>query len=91
MKLLKSSLFKKIIIILIAIMIFNIAVPKQVSAWDFAGILYKPLYQLILSILVTIDTTLGLTLNGLSSAVNVTAGFIETIVTKGESRHGYLR
>lgn len=71
MKLLKSSLIKKLIIILIALMIFNIAVPREVKAWDFAGILLKPISSLVLSIMVTIDTTIGILLNGASIGVDV--------------------
>lgn len=71
MKLLKSGLMKKLIIILIALMVFNIAVPQEVKAWDFAGILLKPLSSLILSVMVTIDTTIGIMLNGASIGVDM--------------------
>lgn len=66
MKFLKSKLAQKLIIILIALMIFNIAIPPEVKAWDFAGILLKPLTSLILSIMVQIDITIGMVLNGAS-------------------------
>lgn len=70
MKLLKNSLMKKLIIILIVLIVFNIAVPQEVKAWDFAGILFKPIFSLALSFMVTIDTTIGVILNGASVGVN---------------------
>ena len=61
MKFIKSDLAKKLIIILIALMIFNIAIPKEVNAaWNFSGILMKPMSSLILSFLVSIDVQIGL-------------------------------
>ena len=66
MKLLKSDLLKKLIIILIVLMIFNIAIPKEVRAattWNFSGILMKPLTSLILTYLVSIDVQMGLFLS----------------------------
>lgn len=61
MKFIKSNLAKKLIIILVVLMIFNIAIPKRVdAAWNFSGILMKPISSLILSFLVSIDVQLGL-------------------------------
>ena len=60
MKFIKSDLAKKLIIILIALMIFNIAIPKDVNAArNFTGILMKPITSVILGYLVSIDVTLG--------------------------------
>ena len=69
MKFIKSGFVQKLIIILIALMIFNIAVPKQVSAWDLGGILLKPICTLTLVQLGIIDVTLGVFLVGGSVAL----------------------
>lgn len=69
MKFVRSGFGQKLIIILIALMIFNIAVPKQVSAWDVGGILLKPIATIVLLHLVTIDVTLGVFLVGINLAI----------------------
>ena len=69
MKLLKNSLMKKLIIILIALIVFNIAVPQESKAWDAAGILYKPLLSVSFGLLLTVDTTIGIMLNGASTDI----------------------
>ena len=66
MKFVKSKFTQKLIIILIALMIFNMAIPKTVNAWDMGGILLKPISSLVLTFLVSVDTTMGLILNGAS-------------------------
>lgn len=63
-KFVKSDLAKKLIIILIVLMIFNVAFPKQVKAWNFTGILMKPLTSLILGVMVSIDVHIGLFMLG---------------------------
>ena len=70
MKFVKSSFAKKIIILLIVVMISNMALPLQINAVDVAGILFKPISQLCLSILVTFDVLLSSILNGISLATN---------------------
>lgn len=77
MKFVKSKFAQKLIIILIALMIFNIAIPQKVKAWDLGGILLKPISSLILSTLVSIDTSIGILLNGISIGVNAIGGIIE--------------
>lgn len=79
MKFMQSNLAKKLIIILIVLMIFNIAIPREVKAWDLGGILLKPISSMILSVLVSIDTTIGLTLNGISIATDVLGSLIDLI------------
>lgn len=77
MKFIKSKFAQKLIIILIALMIFNIALPHQVNAWDLGGILLKPISAIILANMVTIDVTIGVLLNGLSIGVHVVGGIID--------------
>lgn len=84
MKFIKSDLAKKLIIILIAIMIFNIAVPKQVQAWDLAGVLMKPLFTAILSIVISVDVTVGLFLTGVDSAIDAVGGLVDGIIELGK-------
>lgn len=79
MKFVKSKFAQKLIIILIVLLIFNIAIPKQVHAWDIAGILFKPIFSLILSVLVSIDCAIGVTLNGISIAVDGLGGLADAI------------
>lgn len=85
MKFIKSSFAQKLIIILIAIMIFNMAIPNPSKAWDVAGILFKPISTLIVSVLVSIDVTIGLTLTGISSAIKV-LGSIVDMCTENERK-----
>jgi len=85
MKFVKSKFAQKLIIILIALMIFNIAVPKEVSAWDLGGILLKPITSLILTNLISIDVSIGIILNGLSIATNIVGGIIELFVPENHS------
>lgn len=59
MKFVKSEFAKKLIIVLIALMIFNIAVPRQAYALDIGGILLKPLTSLILVIVASVDVMVG--------------------------------
>ena len=61
MKFIKSNFAKKIIIILILLMILSMTILKPVhAAWNFSGILMKPITNLILSFLTSIDVQLGL-------------------------------
>lgn len=60
MKLRKSGIFTKIIIILILIILFNAIMPKELLAWDIGGILMKPLTSLVLVVLVSVDATMGI-------------------------------
>ena len=69
MKFFKSNFAKKLIIILVILMIANVAIPKEVKAWDLGGILMKPITSIILANLVQIDVAMGVMLNGLSIAV----------------------
>ena len=77
MKLLKSSLIKKLIIILIALMIFNIAVPKQTQAVDLAGWVLKPLTEAVLGVMIAIDATIGIVLNGFSIKADFVGALVE--------------
>ena len=63
MKFVKSSLAKKLIIILIALMIFNVVVPKQVQAFDIVSILTKPLCSLIAGVISIFHQMMGNFLN----------------------------
>lgn len=75
MKFIKSDLAKKIIIILVVLMIFNIAIPKKVhAAWNFTGILMKPINTLLLGFLVSIDVQLGLFIQGIDLAAERSRG-----------------
>ena len=92
MKFVKSNLAKKLIIILIAIMIFNFAVPPIANAdiitqvLDIAGgILYKPFATMILSFLVTVNGTLSLFLCGVSFAADIVELLVSAIQGKGEA------
>ena len=69
MKFVKSSLAKKLIIILVALMIFNIAVPHEVKAWDVAGVLFKPFFLFCVSCLTSVDVALGLFINGITGPI----------------------
>lgn len=69
MNLKKSGLFKKIIIILIVLILFNIAVPKRVNAVSLGGILFKPISAIILTILTAANCTLSLFLHGASVGI----------------------
>ena len=80
MKLIKSNWAKKLIIILIALMIFNLAVPQPAKAWDLAGVLMKPLFSAILGVVVSVDVTLGLFLTGIDSAINLLGGLVDAIM-----------
>lgn len=80
MKFIKSNLAKKLIIVLIALMVFNIAIPQEVKAFDIGGILFKPLFSLIITILMTIDTTIGLTLTGISTSLDAVGLVVDMIV-----------
>lgn len=79
MKFIKSNMAKKLIIILIALMIFNIAVPREVKAWDLGGILLKPLTSVILSALISVDVGIGIILNGFTGALHALGSVIELI------------
>ena len=83
MKFIKSNIAKKLIIILIALMIFNIAVPREVKAWDLGGILLKPLTSVILSTLVSIDVGIGIILNGFTGALSA-LGSVIALITENE-------
>ena len=89
MKFLKSSVAKKIIIILIALLVFNIAIPHEVKAWDVAGILMKPIFSFVLSNLVTVDVSIGIMLNGLSGGVNVIGAIVDFLLD--ESHEAVIR
>lgn len=77
MKFVKSNFAQKLIIILIALMIFNIVIPKEVKAWDLGGILLKPITSLILASMVSTDVSIGILLNGISIAIGGIGGIIE--------------
>lgn len=79
MKFIKSSFAQKLIIVLIAIIIFNIAVPKTANAWDLGGILLKPITSFFLSILLSIDLAVGSIVNGISVAVTGLGTIIEAV------------
>ena len=86
MNFIKSNLAKKIIIILITLMIFNIAVPKTVKAMDLGGILFKPVAQLLLTVIVSIDTTLGIFLSSTSIALTGYGEIMNALVTSMEQQ-----
>lgn len=86
MKFIKSNLAKKLIIILIALMIFNIAIPREVNAaWNFSGILMKPITSMILSFLVSIDVQIGLFMLGADIVTNGVGRLVEDITADAES------
>lgn len=85
MKFVKSKLAQKLIIILIALMIFNMAVPKQVKAWDFGGILFKPISSLITSILASTDVGLGLILMGIDGGMHVLGTVTDWITDEADT------
>lgn len=87
MKFVKSGFGQKLIIILIALMIFNIAVPKEVKAWDVGGILLKPISSLILAWLVSIDVQLGVFLAGVDIAVDAVGDIIDRINESTDSNY----
>lgn len=62
MNLVKSNLAKKLIIILIILLLFNVAYPSMTYAVDLGGILLSPLYWLVLGIAVPADVLMGMTL-----------------------------
>lgn len=62
MKFIQSSLAKKLIIVLIALLLFNVAYPSMSYAVDIGGILLQPLYWLLLGIYIPADLTMGLTI-----------------------------
>lgn len=78
MKFFKSNFAKKLIIVLVVLMVFNIAIPKKVHAWDFAGIIYKPILTLYLSFLTSVDVQIGIIMFG----VDMSTGGVGTIVEK---------
>lgn len=84
MKLSKSKFSKRLIIILIILMIFNVIVPKKVKAWDLGGILIKPFSAIVLSHLLTIDVTIGIMFNGLSIGVDILGSVIEIFTKDNE-------
>lgn len=90
MKFLKSNLAQKLIIILIALLIFNIAIPPEVKAWDIAGILMKPITSLIVSMLISVDVTIGFFLTGLSAAVDTVGAMVEVFTEDDGAALGRL-
>ena len=61
----KLSFFKKIIIVLITcIIVFNVAMPKPVYAWDVGGVLFKPLFSVILLGIDSVNFLMSATLLG---------------------------
>ncbi len=60
MKILKNDLSKKLIIVLIVLLLFNTIYPTMTFAWDFGGILMKPLVAFILASMVPSDIVLGM-------------------------------
>ena len=64
MKFIKSDIAKKLVIVLVILMIFNIIMPKSSKAWDLMGILNKPLYALATGMALQVDANIGILLNG---------------------------
>lgn len=64
MRFVKSNVAKKLVIVLIVLMIFNIIMPKSSKAWDLMGILNKPIYALATGVALNVDAHIGLLLNG---------------------------
>lgn len=64
MRFVKSNVAKKLVIVLIILMIFNIIMPKSSKAWDLMGILNKPIYALNTGVALQIDANIGILLNG---------------------------
>lgn len=84
MKLSKSKFSKRLIIVLIILMIFNVVAPKKVKAWDLGGILIKPFSAIVLSNLVSIDVTIGTLLNGFSIGTDLVGSIIELFTNDKE-------
>lgn len=85
MKFIKSNFAKKLIIILVVLMIFNIAIPKKVhAAWNFSGILMKPITSYVLTYLVSVDVTLGFWLNMINVANTGIGSYVEDITSKSK-------
>jgi len=55
----KNSLAKKLIIILVTLLVFNVFYPSMSYAIDFGGILLEPVYWLLCSIYIPADLTMG--------------------------------
>lgn len=85
MKFIKSSVFKKIVIMLIVIILFNALIPPEVKAWDLAGILMKPLSSLILVVMVSIDATLGVFLTAADMVMNGVGDLIAGLCSGNDS------
>lgn len=84
MKLSKSKFSKRLIIVLIILMIFNVVAPKKVKAWDLGGILIKPFSAIVVSNLVSIDVTIGTLLNGFSIGTDLVGSIIELFTNDKE-------
>lgn len=83
MKFVKSNFAKKLIIILVILMIFNIAIPKKVHAsWNFSGILMKPFTYMALSFLVSVDVGIGILMSTTDIALNGVGTIVEEITEK---------
>lgn len=87
MKFIKRGFAQKLIIVLVALMVFNIAVPKQVKAWDIGGVLLKPISSLILVWMASIDVQLGTFLYGIGQATDDISDIVEDI-TDGDDPGG---
>ena len=66
MKFTRNKFAQKLIIVLVVLLVFNVTIPKEINAWDLGGILLKPFVSVILTTVITVDTTIGLILNGAS-------------------------
>lgn len=84
MKFFKSNFAKKLIIVLIVLMIFNLAIPKRVKAWDVGGVLLKPFTAIGLVVLVSIDVGLGLIIGVTNIVTSNYGALVEKLTDKGE-------
>lgn len=83
MKFIKSNFAKKLIIILVILMIFNIAIPKKVHAsWNFSGILMKPFTYMALGFLMSVDVGIGILMSTMDIALDGVGTVIEKITEK---------
>lgn len=84
MKFFKSNFAKKLIIVLIVLMIFNLAIPRRVKAWDVGGVLLKPFTAIGLVVLVSIDVGLGLIIGVTNIVTSNYGALVEKLTDKGE-------
>ena len=86
MNFIKSSLAKKILLILIAILLFNFAIPQEVKAAGIVeSILFKPLASLLYNIVVSVEALLGMVINGVGGGFDAIGDIIDKIGSGDEN------